>query len=437
MAKPYSLDYEIRLASDRTAAIHDILNELETQPPDADLEQMADYILFGKDAANLSVVDTKEITQPKRRYNSYRTKAEQDESLEALTEDPMVAQDIENTAKPVGPDCKSPYKVLRQEIRRTKYADDGVTILEYGDDFDNYHVPIPFMRELWESIDRWQERIDMYKGKIPPNDWVRHHPKTKYQVYKLGHFLIELRRHQYYIKDSYNPTLHFFNIKPPSHSAINWHSDTGLWLSSEEWCARKRHPLPHDLPQPPIQDAIVNDQGQYFWEISQNTFDYENPRHILGLLDNYVVLLKRCYAHPDSDMRQMLWDLEDIIEKANLTDLEQFVLEQRVAHRNTFLIQKILVNEGIELSDSRLHNMMRNIIPKKLANAAKRHRLLSDMENGRIPYLVCSKCGSKLPKDPLFFARAKDKKTGFCSRCKECQKAERERPARGPIEVKL
>ena len=48
----------------------------------------------------------------------------------------MVAQDIENTAKPVGPENKSPYKVYRQEIRRTKYAEDG-SILERGDDFDN------------------------------------------------------------------------------------------------------------------------------------------------------------------------------------------------------------------------------------------------------------------------------------------------------------
>lgn len=80
---------------------------------------MADYILFGKDDKLLSAVDSKEISVPKRRYNSFATKAESNESLDGLLEDPMVAQDIENTAKPVGPENKSPYKVCRQEIRRT------------------------------------------------------------------------------------------------------------------------------------------------------------------------------------------------------------------------------------------------------------------------------------------------------------------------------
>jgi len=91
----------------------------------------------------------------------------------------MVAQDIENTAKPVGPENKSPYKVYRQEIRRTKYAEDG-SILERGDDFDNEGNEIPFMRELWASIDKWEERLRMYRGHETPNEWGLEHPISKY-----------------------------------------------------------------------------------------------------------------------------------------------------------------------------------------------------------------------------------------------------------------
>lgn len=145
---------------------------------------MADYILYGKDDQNLSVVDTKEVMQPKRRYSSFQTKAEETESLDTLLEDPIVAQDIENNAKPVSPENKSPYKVFKQEIRRTKYDENG-NILEYGDDFDNEGNEIPFMRELWKSIDRISLHYDMYRGKIPPDEWVRAHPITKYQLYKM------------------------------------------------------------------------------------------------------------------------------------------------------------------------------------------------------------------------------------------------------------
>jgi len=61
MKKSYSLDYDIFLATDRNKAVAEILDNLETDPSPTDLEQMADYILFGKDEKFLSARDRKEI----------------------------------------------------------------------------------------------------------------------------------------------------------------------------------------------------------------------------------------------------------------------------------------------------------------------------------------------------------------------------------------
>ena len=61
MKKAYSLNYDIYSTYDRIDAIAEILDELPQTPNHTDLEQMADYILYGKDDQNLSVVDTKEI----------------------------------------------------------------------------------------------------------------------------------------------------------------------------------------------------------------------------------------------------------------------------------------------------------------------------------------------------------------------------------------
>lgn len=171
--------------------------------------------------------------------------------------------------------------------------------------------------------------------------------------------------------------------------------------------------------------------------MSDNKLDYEDPTHILALLDNYVSLLKRCYAHPDSDMRQICWDIEYLIENADLTDVEQFLLEQRVAHRNIFVIQKVLEEENITLSDTQLRHIMRTVMPRKLANTAKRLRLESEVATGKRPTIKCTKCGRQLPKDPMYFSRAKDKKTGYCSQCKECQKRQRDSNKRPAREVKI
>ncbi len=50
MKKKYSLDYSIERDTDRLHAVEEILDTLETNPTPSELEQMASYILYGKDA---------------------------------------------------------------------------------------------------------------------------------------------------------------------------------------------------------------------------------------------------------------------------------------------------------------------------------------------------------------------------------------------------
>ena len=413
--KAYSLDFNIYLAKDRCSAVQEILDNLETPPSQDDLEQMGDYILFGKDEKHLSARDRKEILQPKRRYNSYTTKDEKNTSLDALLEDPNIAPEIEQKQNSEA----TRYKVFKPEIKRPKYDDEG-NLIDVGDS------DIPGMVELWERIDTLQERLDMYKGKIPPNDYVRNHPLDQYRLWKFGHMLIDIRRHQYYLKDSFKPSLRFFNVPPPCAPGYDFNLNTGLWLRPEEWCARKRNPKPFDLPQPPLEDVPEDENGNLYWKISDNGLDYENPDHILGILDNYAALLKHSYSNPSSMTRTLCYDIELLIENANLTELEQFLLEQRVAHRNVFIIRQNLILDGILLSEEQIRSMMRKYIPRKLAQAATGLRLQSEFKQGLIEGLKCSKCRKILPKHPFYFSRSRDKRTGFCSQCKECQRETRE-----------
>jgi len=49
MKKKYSLNFNIERDIDRLRAIEDILDTLDTDPSPSELEQMASYILYGKD----------------------------------------------------------------------------------------------------------------------------------------------------------------------------------------------------------------------------------------------------------------------------------------------------------------------------------------------------------------------------------------------------
>ena len=49
MRKKYSLDFSIVRDVDRLRAIEEILDTMNTDPSPTELEQMASYILYGKD----------------------------------------------------------------------------------------------------------------------------------------------------------------------------------------------------------------------------------------------------------------------------------------------------------------------------------------------------------------------------------------------------
>ncbi len=49
MRKKYSLDFSIVRDTDRLKAVEDILDTMATDPSATELEQMASYILYGKD----------------------------------------------------------------------------------------------------------------------------------------------------------------------------------------------------------------------------------------------------------------------------------------------------------------------------------------------------------------------------------------------------
>jgi spore coat protein CotH len=49
MKKKYSLDFSIERDTERVAAVTEILDTMATDPSATELEQMANYILYGKD----------------------------------------------------------------------------------------------------------------------------------------------------------------------------------------------------------------------------------------------------------------------------------------------------------------------------------------------------------------------------------------------------
>jgi poly-D-alanine transfer protein DltD len=88
MRKKYSLDFSIVRDSDRLRAVQDILDSLPTDPSPTELEQMASYILYGKDENGQNAIQRNETIDKDKRYKSYKTKDDKVQSLDEIMEAP-------------------------------------------------------------------------------------------------------------------------------------------------------------------------------------------------------------------------------------------------------------------------------------------------------------------------------------------------------------
>lgn len=227
------------------------------------LEMLGNYIMYGKrEGSGKNAIEEKEISQPATRYSTYARK--QHLSLDELNEAPTFD---EQDLRPLE---RNSYLNPKRKIVRPLYgkrADTGEIIcLNEGEN----DASIVGMTDLWNSIDR----LELTMGKqlydkepftektytVPGKPYRVHkvnHPVVKvkgvYMIqpmplapstpteklspltnYRLKHWLIDLKKHQYYLKESDNPTAfaQHFSFTPPT--PVDWEEDSGYWLTRAE-----------------------------------------------------------------------------------------------------------------------------------------------------------------------------------------------------------
>lgn len=407
MKKPYSLDYGIERDTDRLKAVEDILDKLETNPSSTELEQMGSYILYGKDENGLNAYQRGEMLAD-RRYASFRTKADKNISLDALLENPLAGeQDLIEVTQ------KIRYIAPKTTITRPKYNKKTGALIDPGDS------DIPGMRELWECIDRNEHWIAVLEGKVPPqgDEMLFDNP---YRLYRLKHALVDMRRHQYYLKDAYKPTIHFLAADHPKRRYINWNSDSFYWIAREEW--EKRVNNTYFPVSKKIEDYETKNEGKEVkWVVRRHTFNWEDPKHIAALISNYAPLKTLLWDKLDTDGHTLLIDFERYRALAHLTPSREFILDQKLNQLTLEEIQHaVKIHFGLEYGLNRINTITASEIPKAIAAAVTRHRII--IETPKKQCKICKECGRLLPKNPIFFCVNNSRHDKFAIRCKECER---------------
>ena len=406
------LDYNIYSNADRADFVKSLFTyELEQEAKEhynedstrKELEAAANYILYGKDPKTDKNFCQKKEIQIEQKYSSYKRK--EMESLDGLLEDPNIK---ETDFQPVQKNC---YKKYKPTINRDPNGADA---------------KIPGMRDLWDAIDKLAEQTKELKDK----------GELGLEYYRKNHLLIQLRKEQFALKDLEDTTIKSRGFHLAAHLPANLTQDTYYIRDfkqeyeygkaraehyrsdfGEEWYARE---------QQKFNNWCVSEDSSLNWsimEVSNNTVDFTNPAHVYNFLELYSSLVQSCDEDLGCDLRFLIWELEDYIEAANLSEARKHILVRKIDKATNEQIRRELQEKfGLCYSDNYISTIYKQMICDKIAKAAQLSLDSWIYKDQPEKFKICSTCGTRLLRDPRNFIKKQNSKDGLSARCKNCDK---------------
>lgn len=435
-----NLNFQLNSISERLTFINSYLPSLKFTPTPEELEMCANYILWGKDADGLNVTQRKEIEIETK----HKTWTKDDvESLEGLMENPAFN---ENSIVPIGsPRPKIPRVVFDRKLELSRAPEPQRQALT---DIFNRIDSIDLMVEFYE--------LEHGKRKKPPREELltaftineQETLKTKakklnqFQYLKFKHELVELRREQYTIKDTYAPPRQkdTTNIMLPPDL-----KDTPIFGSEievfplglyggkriEEKIFQKINPWElTEEEQKQINDLYWN-QRRLYEKLSQSQRsryvdfrEMEHVRELIAIRGELEETAKR--EGPLGTTGFLLRTFDFYIDEAKIDEMHREILVSKINKKKNSEIAAI-INEkyGKSYTDNYISTIFTQKVIKGISDAARQHEEfianLPFTEN----FKVCNCCGKFLLKSSDNFVRKTNASDGFTNRCKRCDRLKR------------
>lgn len=235
---------------------------------------------------------------------------------------------------------------------------------------------IPPLKQLREAIDVWDAKLKVTEGK---------------DAFTIKKALIEMRKDQYLIKNSYRQPIIPTKLTRSKYS---------LKLEDTTYC--------FDEDGYPIPEGV----------------SLLNPEICSAILCNYSRLKQDSWDQFEGDTWYLIYDFENICDKA-LADYPLYmrIVECKIDGMQNIDIQQILQMEfGIKHSLEYISSLWRNKIPKLIASTAEDEYLYwyyTNVEKGK--FKKCSRCGQIKLAHNKYFSKNKTSKDNLYSICKCCR----------------
>ena len=494
-----SLDWTLETAVERTDFLEAYLANRTVPLSESDLEMCGNYLLWGRGSNGLNA-EQEGYVQLERRNSTWASSANarQVSSIEELIENPTFDEAQFHSL------ADTTYKTPKPNFSREE------CLRKAPPEF------IPMLRDLFRRIDRVELSIGFYdrahgkrKTDLPERLTRKFSPEelfdleecalswTNGQYLKKKHLLVELRREQYTIKDSFSntlmarPTNKFVEEVSPTFCGPESEEDGFLvlplglsdsarqtqgksksvdwFLEFEELAAKKDDPA-YQMQASKLEDRLIErgicqpqkasrarigETTKKVQELQEGlsngieileslktpkptsvalpqkavmpfgflTIDFRNPAHICRLLDSQKLLIT------DPSLSRVRDTLNFYMRQANLTPVQQKVLELKLAGKQNMDIKEIVNKEfSRSYQTNYISTIYRQYVAPAIADAATRHlEIVRAIAEGPERFKRCSVCGRLLVESETYFIHKSRAKSGFSARCKQCDHDYRQR----------
>lgn len=429
------LNFSLQTAEERNQFLQDYLVQFDNLN-EKELETIANYLLWGKTKNGKALGAGIEI----KTRNGTWDKKDKSESLEALLENPGF-----NDASLQQLNEVPPTKVSRQVFSRSEARKNAPALV------------LGVLEDLWKQIDRLDLLLNYYDLKTgkrinPPREELERKFSEKekeelkekvehlnqYQYLKKRHELVELRREQYTLRDSYCETVvgaqsHYYQ---ESHDGqISFDADVEVYpLGIINGSEVSKLIFDKDFSPRALNEDQLRLISDWFWKKHEvkKGLDFRKLEDVYQIFLNFFELkdqheVSRVNFDVYENSDQLLKTLKFYTDMADLTDIQREILELKIKKvKNQEVAKQINQKYGKGYTANYISTIFKQKIIVRINEAAQLH--WDVIENCFYPenFKRCTCCGRELLLDPRNFVRKSRSKDGFNSKCKRCEKKERE-----------
>ena len=443
-ANRLQLDFKLVTTDERTAFVNQYLQEeqfIKRPPTEEELETIANYLLWGKDPvtglnakqAGLVDIETKHGTWDK---NSNV------ESLEGLMEQPTF-----NEASLLPLETTAPIKIKREVFSRKEalakcpdyLANTFISLFRQIDELDlaiNYY-------ELAHNRRKNPPREELLAQFTPEEQLALAEKIThwnQYKYLKMRHELVELRREQYTLRDSYQQTVFCQETPAPyfPHELPALDVDIEvlpLGMKNDSQVAGSIFRNWDELIPKAVNEEQLAEISTLYWKkkeykpsAQQQYIDFRELEHVYEMFQLFFELGNAAaWAETDSNLPALIETLKFYIDQAELSEIQRDILDLKLKKvKNVEIAEQINKKWNRTYTPNYISTIFRQRIIPRINDAAIYHEKVVGSLFFEEEFKTCTGCGRVLLRDACNFTRKTRAKDGFTSRCKRCEKAARQ-----------